>query len=86
MVISGEEDMAAVVLYASLFEPPLNSLSLGYLPKSHAADAPDILNVLRVLDMPQALAMAARGSLLSQESLAKMAGSFRLPLARAWLG
>lgn len=59
MVISGEADMAAVVLYASLFEPPLDELYLHYLPKSHVTDAPDILNVLRVLDMPQALAMAA---------------------------
>src|SRR6185437_4987019 len=79
MVISGEKDMAAGVLYASLFERPLNSLSLGYLPKSHPADAPDILNVLRVLDMPQALTMAAA----RQPVLAGVAGKqgWEFPIA-----
>lgn len=52
-------EMAGVALYASLFEPPVAELHLHGLPKSHAPQGPHFLNVLRFLDMPQALAMAA---------------------------
>jgi dienelactone hydrolase len=51
-------EMAGVALYASLFEPPVAELHLHDLPKSHM-QGPHFLNVLRFLDMPQALAMAA---------------------------
>ncbi len=50
--------MAGVALYASLFEDGIDSLELTDLPQSHR-DGPDIPFVLRYLDMPQALAMAA---------------------------
>jgi dienelactone hydrolase len=50
--------MAGVALYASLFEPGVTELTLHDLPRSHA-QGPHFLNVLRVLDIPQALAMAA---------------------------
>jgi hypothetical protein len=48
-------------LYASLFEKGIASLHLRRLPASHR-DGPDYLNVLRVLDVPQAVAMAAERS------------------------
>jgi hypothetical protein len=58
--------MAGLVLYASLFEPRIARLDLWHLPHSHydlsavrVADGPTFLNVLRYLDMPQTLAMAA---------------------------
>lgn len=50
--------MAVNLLYASLFEPGLTSLRLDQLPRTHM-EGPDYLNVLRFLDIPQALAMAA---------------------------
>jgi hypothetical protein len=53
--------MAVVALYAALFEPNVARLDLWSLPPSHA-EGPDFLNVLRVLDVPQALAMAAERS------------------------
>jgi len=49
---------AGVALYASLFEPPVAALDLRDLPASHM-QGPHFLNVLRVLDVPQALTMAA---------------------------
>lgn len=53
--------MAGIVLYASLFEPSIARLDLWDLPNSHR-DGPTFLNVLRYLDMPQAVAMAAERS------------------------
>jgi hypothetical protein len=56
--LRGEEQMAVNVLNASLFEPGIAGLNLTRLPKSYR-DGPDYLNVLRVLDVPQAVAVAA---------------------------
>jgi hypothetical protein len=54
-------NMAVNALYASLFAP-VDELVLTELPLSHQL-GPDYLNVLRVLDIPQAVVMAAeRGS------------------------
>jgi dienelactone hydrolase len=50
--------MAGVALYASLFEPNINSLNLFLVPKSHQ-EGPDLLNVLKFMDMPSAVALAA---------------------------
>jgi hypothetical protein len=50
--------IAGVALYAALFEPGVDELELTDLPKSHVL-GPHFLNVLRVLDTPQALAMVA---------------------------
>jgi hypothetical protein len=60
--------MACNALYASLFEPGIHRLALGRLPRSHR-DGPDYLNVLKVIDIPQALAMAVeRGQVTLQET------------------
>ena len=50
-------DMAGVALYAGLFEPGVASFDLWYPPSSHRR-GPTLLNVLTVLDMPQAVALA----------------------------
>ena len=67
--LKGREQMAGLILHASLFEPDVARLDLWNLPHSHnclsavsVADGPDFLNVLRYLDIPQALAMAAERS------------------------
>ena len=59
--LRGKKNMAGIVLYASLFEPSIARLDLWDLPNSHR-DGPTFLNVLRYLDMPQAVAMAAERS------------------------
>jgi len=50
--------MAGVALYAAIFEPDVRQLELFDLPRSHR-DGPDLLNVLKTLDIPAAVAMAA---------------------------
>ncbi|HEX2473522.1 MAG TPA: acetylxylan esterase [Lacipirellulaceae bacterium] len=56
-------DMAGIALYAALFEPPIRRLELTRLAQSHR-DGPEFLNVLRVLDLPQTVAMVAENSQL----------------------
>jgi cephalosporin-C deacetylase-like acetyl esterase len=55
--LQGKGDMAGVALYAGLFEPDVARFDLWYPPTSHR-EGPILLNVRRVLDMPQALALA----------------------------
>ncbi|MFN3649157.1 MAG: alpha/beta hydrolase family protein [Armatimonadota bacterium] len=61
LTLSGSGPMGGVALYASLFEPDVARLSLVALPPSHA-EGPHFLNVLRFMDMPAAVAMAAERS------------------------
>jgi len=56
--LQGKKNTAGIVLYASLFEPDIKQLYLWYIPNSHR-DGPTFLNVLRYLDIPQAVTMAA---------------------------
>jgi dienelactone hydrolase len=54
---------AGLTLYASLFEPAPERLSLAGLARSHR-NGPTLMNVLRFMDIPHAVAMAAsRGPL-----------------------
>jgi hypothetical protein len=55
--LQGKGDMAGIVLYASLFEPDVKTLDLWHLPASHRS-GPIFLNVRRLLDTPQAVALA----------------------------
>jgi hypothetical protein len=50
--------MGVNALYAALFETSVRRLEVNELPASHM-EGPDYLNVLRVLDIPQALEIAA---------------------------
>jgi hypothetical protein len=59
--LNANAEMAGIALYAALFEPEIAELELRGLTKSHR-DGPDFLNVLRILDIPQAVAMAAESS------------------------
>jgi cephalosporin-C deacetylase-like acetyl esterase len=58
LVVTADGNMGVNVLYASLFEKDLDALRLSKIPQSQQS-GPDYLNVLRVLDIPQAMAMAA---------------------------
>jgi len=62
MSLQGKGQMAGIVLYASLFEPGIVRLDLWHLPRSHRDEGPTFLNVMRYLDIPQAVAMAAERS------------------------
>ncbi len=55
--LQASSETAGLALYASLFEPDVTRLDLYNLPTSHR-DGPIFLNVLRYLDMPQAVALA----------------------------
>jgi dienelactone hydrolase len=59
--LQAHRQMAGVALYAALFEPRIARLELHDLPASHH-QGPIFLNVLRYLDMPAAVAMAAERS------------------------
>jgi hypothetical protein len=61
VTLRGNGKMAGIALYASLFEPGITELYLSHLPNTHR-DGPTFLNVMRYLDMPQAVAMAAERS------------------------
>jgi len=52
-------NMGVNALYAGLFEPGLERLELVDLPASHS-EGPDFLNVLKVLDLPQAIALVGK--------------------------
>lgn len=58
LILKASGDAAALCLYASLFENNVNELDLQGLPSSHHI-GPALLNVLRFLDLPQTVAMAA---------------------------
>ncbi|MHC4437821.1 MAG: alpha/beta hydrolase family protein, partial [Planctomycetota bacterium] len=58
VVLKGHSVMAGIVLYASLFEPDIAGLDLWNLPDSHR-DGPVFLNVLRFMDISDAVAMAS---------------------------
>src|SRR5207244_2170957 len=59
--LQGHRQMAALSVYASLFEPNVKRIDLHEFPKSHR-DGPALFNVLRVLDLPQAVSLAAERS------------------------
>ena len=58
--LQAQGNMAVNALYASLFER-VNELQLWNLPPSHR-DGPDYVNVMRIIDIPQAVFLAQRNS------------------------
>ena len=59
--LSAGGEYSAQALHAALFEPNIVQLTLDDLPETYA-EGPTFLNILKYLDMPQALAMAAERS------------------------
>ena len=59
--LQGSGRMAGVLTYAALFEQNVTRLDLHELPHSHK-NGPFFFNVLRVMDVPQAVAMALERS------------------------
>lgn len=59
--LDAEGMMGVNAVYAAIFEPQISRLTLAHIPSSHD-EGPDYLNVLRFLDLPQAVALAAEKS------------------------
>jgi hypothetical protein len=55
--LAGRGEMGVNALYASLYEPDVAGLELSGLPVSHH-EGPDYLNVLKFVDIPEALGLA----------------------------
>ncbi len=73
IVVSGEGASGVIGAYAALVEPDIASLVLINPPSSHMDDgSPQLLNVLRVLDIPEALGLLAPRPLTIQGGDAKL--------------
>ncbi len=59
--LQGHRQMAALSVYAAIFEPNIKRIDLHEMPASHR-DGPALFNVLRVFDLPQAVTLAAERS------------------------
>ena len=57
LTLSGEGVFAGIALHAAIGEPAVDQLELTNLPATHD-EGPILLNVRRIFDMPQAVAMA----------------------------
>jgi len=58
LTLQGQDKTAGIALYAALYDDAIETLDLWRPPHSHR-QGPIFLNVLRYLDIPQAVAMAA---------------------------
>ena len=58
MRVAGRGQAGILAAYAALFEPSINEVVIIDPPTSHK-DGPHFLNVLRVLDIPEALGLLA---------------------------
>ncbi|WP_435010733.1 prolyl oligopeptidase family serine peptidase [Tundrisphaera lichenicola] len=60
IVVAGEGSAGVIAAYAALLEPEIGEVILSNPPGSHMdPEAPALLNVLRTLDIPEALGMLA---------------------------
>jgi dienelactone hydrolase len=76
--LQGKKDMAGVVLYAGLFEPDVVRFDLWHPAASHR-QGPTFLNVLRMFDMPQAMALAFPRSVIVYVKDAEEARAWKWP-------
>lgn len=73
--LQAHRQMAALSVYAAIFEPNIKRIDLHELPTSHR-DGPALFNVLRVFDLPQAVTLAAERSQVVIYSPEKTAWQF----------
>jgi len=78
--IEADGNAAVNALYASLFAA-VDELVLTNLPKSHMS-GPDYLNVLRILDIPQAVAMASERCRVELQGAHEAEWQFAIETAR----
>jgi len=71
VVVAGERAAGVIGAYAALLEPEIGGVALVGPPDTHMdSTAPQLLNVLRVLDIPEALGMLAPRPILIRGSRA----------------
>jgi len=71
--LAGEQAGAVLAIYAALLEPDIAGLLLARPPATHAEDgAPQLLNVLRVMDVPCAAGLVAPRPLALMEAPAEL--------------
>lgn len=80
--LQAERRMAGVALYASLFEPEVVRLDLHGLPTSHV-EGPHLLNVLKTLDLPAAVALAGERSRVVLYGADKASWAYAAQVAKA---
>jgi hypothetical protein len=71
--LAGHGETGVNALYASLYEPDVTGLRLSKLPVSHR-EGPDYLNVMKYLDIPEALELA-RGRMGVEQVRLDVSGS-----------
>ena len=79
--LQGNGRMAGVLTYASLFEPEITRLDLHNPPLSHK-NGPFFFNVLRIMDVPQAVAIALERSKVVIYQKGKDGWDYPLKVAR----
>lgn len=79
--LRGSGEMGVNTLYASLFVEPLKQITLSSLPASHST-GPDYFNVLKFLDIPQVVAMAAEKSAIQLRQTDTALWNFPISTAR----
>jgi dienelactone hydrolase len=77
--LQGKGEAAGLALYAALFEPDVARLDLWHPPPSHV-HGPTFLNVRRILDMPQAVALAFPRLVILYVKDEEEAGAWEWPL------
>jgi dienelactone hydrolase len=76
--VSGEGAAGVLAAYAALWTPEIDAVSVARPPASHMSEgAPQLLNVLRVCDVPEALGMLAPRPLTLVEAPAKLTARVR---------
>ena len=86
LVLRGGRMMGINALYASLFGPEVAALDLRDVPASHQ-EGPDYLNVLRFLDIPQAVALATERAQVTLRQPSPIGFEFPSAVAaREWWG
>ncbi|MFN0129131.1 MAG: CocE/NonD family hydrolase [Verrucomicrobiales bacterium] len=80
--LRADGDLAALALYAAVLEPGVARLDLYNLPESHAL-SPCLPSVLRYLDLPQTLALAAEKCHVTVHRARPAAWSFATETARS---
>lgn len=84
LTLNASGTMAANALYAAAYEKSVQNLRLKDVPNSHR-QGPDYPNVLRILDLPQVMAMALETADITLEGAKAADWQFPLQAARALL-
>jgi hypothetical protein len=71
VALAGERDAAVWAAYAALLEPQIATIELSRIPETHQeGSVPQLLNVLRVCDLPDVVGMLAPRPVTLRDSLA----------------